>query len=86
MKNTSARPPDAIETAINKYGNMLYKICFIMLQNENDTEDAIQETFIKYYQKAPPFKDSEHEKAWLIKVATNQCRDMLRFRTRHISL
>lgn len=43
----------------------------------------MQETLIKYLQKAPVFEDAEHEKAWLIRVATNQCRDMLRFRSRH---
>lgn len=79
MKNTS---PD-IEFLIQKYGDMLYRLCFIMLKNESDAEDAVQETFLAYYQKAPVFKSSEHEKAWLIKVATNKSRDLLRFRVRH---
>ena len=43
----------------------------------------LQETLIKYLQKAPVFENTEHEKAWLIRVATNQCRDVLRFRNRH---
>ena len=83
MKNTSVWPADDIETIINKYGDMLYRLCVLMLKNESDAEDVVQETIIKYYQKAPSFEDSEHEKAWLIRVATNQCRDMLRFRVRH---
>ena len=33
--------------------------------------------------KAPDFHDEEHEEAWLIRVATNICRDMVRFRLRH---
>ena len=41
---------------------------------------------IQYYRKAPAFADEEHEKAWLITVATNKCRDMLRFRARHPQL
>ena len=36
-------------------------------------EFAVQETFIKYLQKAPRFRDEEHRKAWLLTVATNQC-------------
>ncbi len=79
MKDTS---PD-IEFLIQKYGNMLYRLCFIMLKNESDAEDAVQETLLAYYQKAPVFQSSEHEKAWLIKVATNKSRDLLRFRVRH---
>lgn len=83
MTNTSERPTDDIETTINKYGDMLYRLCVLLLKNESDAEDAVQETIIKRYQKAPSFEDCEHEKAWLIRVATNQCRDILRFRARH---
>lgn len=83
MTEPSVRPADDIETTINKYGDMLYRLCILMLKNESDAEDAVQKTIIKYYRKAPAFEDDEHEKAWLIRVATNQCRDLLRFRTRH---
>jgi len=83
MKNTSEWPADAIETLIERYGDMLYRLCLIMLKNESDAEDAVQETYIKFFQKAPPFKSKDHQKAWLIRVATNKCRDILRFRARH---
>ena len=83
MKDPSARPADAIETVIHTYGNTLYRLCFVMLGNESDAEDAVQETFIRYIEKAPQFENSDHEKAWLITVATNQCRDILRFQKRH---
>ena len=83
MNDSSARPADAIETVIRTYGNTLYRLCFVMLGSESDAEDAVQEAFIKYLQKAPQFKSTDHEKAWLITVATNQCRDILRFRKRH---
>ena len=83
MTNTSEWPADDIETIINKHGDMLYRLCVLMLKNESDAEDVVQETIIKYYQKSPAFADCEHEKAWLIRVATNKCRDLLRFRVRH---
>lgn len=72
-----------IEEAVRKYSSMLYKICIIMLCSEQDAQDAIQDTFCRYMEKQPDFADSKHEKAWLIRVATNICRDMLRFRIRH---
>ncbi len=72
-----------IEAAINQYSNMLYKICFVIMGNKNDAEDALQETFFRFIRKPPDIKDKEHEKAWLIKVATNICRDMKRFQIRH---
>ena len=42
-----------------------------------------QEVFIKWMQHRGEFDNDVHEKAWLIRVATNQCRDLLRFRSRH---
>jgi len=83
MKNSSVRPADDIETIIDRYGDMLYRLCILMLKNESDAEDVVQETMIRYYQKAPVFENAGHEKAWLIKVATNGCRDVLRYRKRH---
>lgn len=75
---------DDITLTVNKYGDMLYRICILMLKNHADAEDAVQEAFIKYMQKAPAFKSDEHKKAWLITVSANKCRDMLRRRV-HIA-
>lgn len=83
MKNTWVRPAESIEIIVHKYGNMLFRLCLITLGNASDAEDVVQETMIKYLQKAPVFENEQHEKAWLIKVATNKCRDMLRYRNNH---
>ena len=83
MNNPSVRPAEDVETIIERYGDLLYRLCILMLKNESDAEDVIQETLIKFYRKAPVFEDADHEKAWLIRVATNECRDLLRFRVRH---
>ncbi|MBQ3044536.1 MAG: RNA polymerase sigma factor [Clostridia bacterium] len=74
-----------IEKAIDIYGDMLFRVCLIMLKNEADAEDAVQETFLKYIQKAPEFKNAEHEKAWLLKVANNKCKDIFRSRKMQLS-
>lgn len=74
------------EYIVNKYGNMLFRICFVMLGNSFDTEDAVQETFIKYIKETKDFESEEHIKAWLIRVATNKSRDILRFRFKHTEL
>lgn len=72
-----------IREAVIKYSDTLYKVCIVILCNEQDAQDAIQDTFCRYLEKKPQFRDEEHEKAWLIRVATNICRDMIRFRLRH---
>lgn len=83
MNISSARPADDIERVIHTYGNMLLRLSLAMLVNEADAEDAVQETAIRYMLYAPGFRDPVHEKAWLIRVASNICRDMLRYRKRH---
>lgn len=71
--------PDA-QRAVREYGNSLYRLCSVMTGNREDADDAVQESFLKYVEKAPDFNDSEHEKAWLIRVASNICKDILRKR------
>ena len=83
MNHQSVDEIAAIERVVYQYGDMLFRICFIMLGNIADAEDVVQETMIGYMQKRPVFASVDHEKAWLITTARNKCRDMMRFRMRH---
>lgn len=83
MEKSLARPAGDVEAIVHTYGNMLFRLCLITLGNASDAEDVIQETMITYLLKKSEFKDAEHEKAWLITVASNKCKDLLRFRARH---
>lgn len=85
MKKNSARPAECIERIMDTYGNLLFRLCLFTLGNADDAEDVVQETLIKYMQYAPDFKDENHEKAWLITVASNKSKDLLRFRKRHLT-
>ena len=76
----------SLERVIENYSNMLYKMCFLMLKNEQDTKDVLQETFLAYMTKRPHFHSEEHKKAWLIKVSQNKCREFLRFHKKHAGI
>lgn len=78
--------PLGIEAAAEEYGNMLYRICLVSLGNASDAEDAVQDTFLKYIQKAPAFESGEHEKAWLIRVAINTCKDIIKHRRPQVDI
>lgn len=67
-----------VERAIAKYGDMVARICVLYLKNHADSEDIFQTVFLRYFQKAPPFDSDEHEKAWLLRVAINGCKDVLK--------
>lgn len=79
---------EEITRVMDVYGGCLYRTACVMLGKPEDAQDILQETLIKYMEKAPAFKSEEHEKAWLLKVTGNLCRDFLRFnrRHRHLSL
>ena len=57
---------------------MIYRVCFAYMKNATDTEDVVQDTFIQLIKKGPKFESGEHEKAWLIRVATNLCKNKLK--------
>lgn len=86
MEQTSAGPAEEGERVVRTYGSILFRLCLVMLGSESDAEDAVQDTILTYLQKAPRFADAGHEKAWLITVAANRCRDLRRRRTRHPQL
>ena len=65
-----------------RYTECLYRMCFMMLGQHADAEDAVADTLVRCMTKAPLFQDEAHRKAWLFRVAANICRDMLRFRFR----
>ena len=56
----------------------VWNICLSFLKNPADTEDAVQESFLRLARAETLFRDEEHVKAWLIHTAKNVCRDELR--------
>lgn len=86
MEMPPAQPANSAEAALARYGDILYRLCFVMLRCDADAEDAVQETLLQYLRRAPRFETAEHEKAWLLATAKNKCRDALRYRRRHPTL
>lgn len=61
----------------HRHVDRVYRVCFMLLKNAADAEDAVQTVFIKLMQSRPTFADHEHEKAWLIRTARNHCLNLL---------
>ena len=74
--------------AIELYSDMIRRICLLHLKNHADTEDVFQEVFLKYVLRGAVFESVEHERAWLIRVTVNACKDLLKslFRRKTVSL
>lgn len=82
------RNEQEINEAIERYADTVRRLCMLHLKNHADTEDIFQTVFLKYALHTEPFADAEHEKAWLIRVTINACKDLLKsfFRSRTVSL
>lgn len=82
------RSEQEVNRAIEQYADTVRRICFVHLKNRADTEDIFQTVFVKYLLHTAPFESTEHERAWVIRVTINACKDLLKsvFRSRTVSL
>ncbi|MGM9662464.1 MAG: RNA polymerase sigma factor [Oscillospiraceae bacterium] len=82
------RSEQEVNSAVERYADMVLRLCTVNLKNSADAEDIFQTVFLKYALSSRRFESAEHEKAWLIRVTLNACRDLLKSfsRRRTISL
>ncbi len=67
-----------IERLIQDYGNDVLRIAYMYLKDKYLAEDAFQEVFIRVYHKWDTFRNESSEKTWIIKIAINVSKDMLK--------
>lgn len=72
------RSEEEVNSAIELYSDMILRLCAVYLKNSQDAEDIFQTVFLKYALHPKPFSGPEHEKAWLIRVTINACKDLLK--------
>lgn len=60
------------------YERDLLRLCAVYLRDIDLARDAVQETFLKAYRCMDRFKGNASEKTWLMRIAINTCKDMLR--------
>ncbi len=82
------RSEQEVNRAIERYSDTVKRLCVVYLKNHADTEDIFQTVFFKYYLSSVIFESDEHEKAWIIRVTINACKDWLKsfFHSRVVSL
>ena len=72
--------PDAWGRLYREYAPAMFRFCRRVLPAREDAEDATTEIFMKVRQKLNQFDASRPFTAWLYKIASNHCWDVLRRR------
>ena len=72
------RTDEEIMDIYNRQVDTVYRVCFSFMKTRTDTEDMVQETFLRLMSSGTEFQSEKHEKAWLIVTASNLCKDALR--------
>ena len=65
------------EEVLERYAATVFAAAYAMVKNKEDAEDIAQEVFISYVKAKPAFESAEHEKAWLLRVTINHCKNHL---------
>ena len=78
MNLKKPRTPEEIAGIYERQMPTVWRVCRTYMKNTADTEDAAADTFAALIRSSPDFENGEHEKAWLIRTASNVCRNLLR--------
>lgn len=76
----------SFDEVVQKYAQTVTGVCIMRLKSYHDAEDCFQNTFFKLWQTQQDFQSENHLKAWLIRVAVNECNDFLRRQSRLVPL
>ena len=77
-RSTRAAVELDIAGVFSRHAKTVYRLCYSYFGSPHDAEDATQAVFMKLVDKPRAFEDAEHEKAWLLVVAANHCKDVLK--------
>jgi RNA polymerase sigma-70 factor (ECF subfamily) len=75
----------AFERLAERHRRELHVHCYRMLASFDEAEDAVQETFLRAWRSREGFDGGAMVRAWLYRIATNVCLDVLRRRSRRLA-
>lgn len=76
-RKPTGMPPERVEALYEQYATDVLRVSYFYLGSRMSAEDVTQEVFMRLMQTNPDLSPGK-EKAWLLKVALNRCRDLWR--------
>ena len=77
MKEFSLPREEVVLRILEKYADIVYRLAFSRTKSSHDSEDIMQNVFIKFIKCDVNFESEEHIKAWLIRVTINLSKNLL---------
>ncbi len=71
---------NALEQIARRYGDSIYRIALQYTGLPADAEDVLQEVLLERYRTDRVFASEEHERRWLLRVAVNKSKNVIRGR------
>jgi RNA polymerase sigma-70 factor (ECF subfamily) len=78
IESLQAGDQNAMDELMRRHQEALFHFVHRYLGNEASARDAVQETFVRVYFKAPAFRPRSTVKTWIYTIALNLCRDAAR--------
>lgn len=82
VKRAKRGDPSAFAKLIRLCTQSMYRVAWAYLGNDEDVADAISETVLMCYEKIETLKKDAYFKTWMIRILINQCKDILKHRSR----
>lgn len=83
MPHRTGVPDRDPERLVRDYADLVLRVCYTYLRTTADAEDVCRDTLLKLICREEPFNGPDHERAWVIRVASNACKNLLRNRGTH---
>lgn len=80
VRRARAGDEAAFTPLVETYNTAIYNLCYRMLGEAGEAEDAAQETFLRAYAQLHSYDPSRSFKTWLFSIASHHCIDRLRKR------
>ena len=71
---------DAFGELVQRYQHAVFNLCYRMLGDYHEAENAAQEVFVKIYRRLPTYKPKYRFSTWVLSIASHHCIDQLRRR------